>query len=66
MSEKLEINGRVVGSFEITTYYMGKTESGEKIIIEKVKVLDTDGKYIKFAKLSGVISYMNKYPVTWK
>lgn len=62
----MKINGREVGSFEITTYYMGKTESGDKIIIEKVKVLDTDGKYIKFAKLDGVIGYLNKYPVTWK
>jgi hypothetical protein len=62
----MEINGKTVGSFEITTYYIGQTESGPKIIIEKVKVLDIEGKYIKFAKLEGVISYLNKYPVVWK
>jgi len=62
----MEINGRKVGSFEITTYYIGQTETGPKIIIEKVKVLDTEGNYIKFAKLEGVISYLNKYPVVWK
>jgi uncharacterized protein YnzC (UPF0291/DUF896 family) len=62
----MEINGRKVGSFEITTYYIGQTKTGPKIIIEKVKVLDTEGNYIKFAKLEGVISYLNKYPVVWK
>lgn len=61
----MKINGREVGSFEITTYYI-KNVDGPKIVIEKVKVLDTEGNYIKFAKLDGVINYLNKYPVTWK
>jgi hypothetical protein len=61
----MQINGRKVGSFEITTYYT-KNVDGTKIVIEKVKVLDEDGKYIKFAKLEGVIQYLSKYTVTFK
>jgi hypothetical protein len=59
------IKGRKVGSFEITTYY-NKNVEGTKIVIEKVKVLDEEGKYIKFAKLDGVIKFLSEYPVTFK
>lgn len=59
------IKGRKVGSFEITTYYTKNVE-GTKIVIEKVKVLDEEGKYIKFAKLDGVIKFLSEYPVTFK
>ena len=37
-----------------------------KIIISMVKVLDTEGKYIKFAKLKEVESFLSKYPVIFK
>lgn len=59
------IKGKKVGSFEITTYYTKNVE-GTKIVIEKVKVLDEEGKYIKFAKLDGVIKFLSEYPVTFK
>lgn len=56
------INGKILGSFEITTYRL----IGGNIVIDKVKALDTDGKYIKFAKLDKVIPYLSKYPVKFK
>jgi len=31
-----------------------------------VKVLDENGKYIKFAKLKEVSPYLSKYPVSFK
>jgi hypothetical protein len=37
-----------------------------KIIIEMIKVLDTDGNYIKFAKLEGVVDFLSKYPIKFK
>ena len=50
---------REVGSFEITSYDL----EGGHIVITKVKVLDKDGKYLKFAKLDQVLS---RYPVVFK
>jgi len=58
----MEINGKILGSFEITTYKL----VGGNIVIDKVKALDEDGKYIKFAKLDKVLPYLSKYPVTFK
>lgn len=51
-----------VGSFEITTYYM----DGDKIVIDKVKVLDKNGNYVKFAKLANVLPYLSQKPVRFK
>lgn len=61
----MQINGRELGSFEITTYYV-KNIDGNKIVIEKVKALDKEGKYIKFAKLDMVLPYLSQYPVKFK
>ena len=58
----MKINGRELGSFEITTY---RYENG-LIVIDKVKALDIEGKYIKFAKLEPVMQFLSKYPVTFK
>ena len=55
-----------IGSFEITRYKFELIEGEPKIIISMVKVLDTDGKYIKFAKLKEVEPYLSSYPVTFK
>ena len=52
-----------VGSFEITRYNMN--DSGN-IEIQMVKVLDKNGKYIKFAKLKNVLPYLSQYPITFK
>lgn len=55
-----------VGSFEVTRYDFEKINGEDKIVISMVKVLDEDGKYIKFAKLKDVLPYLSKYPITFK
>lgn len=55
-----------IGSLEVVKYRFEKINGEPKIIIEMVKVLDTDGKYIKFAKLEGVVNYLSKYPIKFK
>ena len=52
-----------VGSFEITRYNIN--DSGN-IEIQMVKVLDKNGKYIKFAKLKNVLPYLSQYTITFK
>ena len=51
-----------VGSLEITSYDW----IDGNIVITKVKVLDKQGKYIKFAKLDQVLPYLSRYPVVFK
>lgn len=63
---ELKINGRNVGSLEIVRYHFQYVGEEPKIIIEMVRVNDTNGKYIKFAKLKEVMPYLSKYPVTFK
>lgn len=55
-----------IGSFEITRYKFELIEGEPKIVISMVKVLDTEGKYIKFAKLKEVEPYLSSYPVKFK
>lgn len=55
-----------VGSFEITKYRFENVNGEPKIVIDMVKVIDTNGKYMKFAKLEKVIDYLEKYPVKFK
>lgn len=55
-----------VGSFEITKYRFENVNGEPKIVIDMVKVLDTNGQYMKFAKLEKVIDYLEKYPVKFK
>jgi len=55
-----------VGSFEIVRYKFIFIEGEPKIIIEMVKVLDTNGKYIKFASLKDVIDFLPLYPIKFK
>lgn len=55
-----------VGSFEITKYSFDMVDSEPKIVISMIKVLDQNGKYIKFAKLKEVKKYLCSYPVTFK
>ena len=56
---------REIGSLEITRYSYEVVEDEPKIVISMVKVLDTEGKYIKFAKLKEVEPFLSKYPVTF-
>jgi len=55
-----------IGSFEVVKYDFKLVDGEPKIVISMVKVLDEDGKYIKFAKLEQVLSYLSEYPVTFK
>ena len=59
----MTINGKQVGSFEVVRY---NYNSEGNIQIEMIKVLDTEGNYIKFAKLGKVINYLSIYPVSFK
>lgn len=63
---ELKINGRNVGSLEIVRYHFQYVGEEPKIIIEMVRVNDTNGEYIKFAKLKEVMPYLSKYPVKFK
>jgi hypothetical protein len=55
-----------VGSFEIVKYKFEFINGEPKIIIEMIKVLDVNGKYIKFAKLKDILPYLSKYPINFK
>lgn len=61
-----DMEDRKVGSLEIVKYRFEKINGEPKIIIDMVKVLDTRGAYIKFAKLEGVVDHLSKYPITFK
>lgn len=61
-----EMEKKKIGSLEITRYKFEYVNGEPKIIIEMVKVLDTDGNYMKFAKLEGVVGFLSKYPVKFK
>ena len=55
-----------IGSFEITKYHYKLVDDEPKIVISMVKVLDKEGKYIKFAKLKEVEPFLSKFPVNFK
>ncbi len=55
-----------IGSFQIVRYEFKYIDGEPKIVISMVKVLDKNGKYIKFAKLKEVEPYLSKFPVTFK
>lgn len=57
---------KLVGSLEIVRYHFTYVDNEPKIVIEMIKVLDEDGKYIKFAKLAHVLPYLHKYPIKFK
>lgn len=50
-------------SLEVTRY---EHVEGVGIVINQVKVLDKNGKYIKFAKLKELVPFMSKYPIKFK
>jgi hypothetical protein len=56
---------RKVGSLEVTRYSFEMIDNEPKIVVSMVKVLDTDGKYIKFAKLKEVEPYLSMYPISF-
>lgn len=62
----MQIEGKEIGSLEITRYKFQTVNGESKILIEMVKVLDTNGGYIKFAKLKEVLPFLAKFPVKFK
>ena len=54
-----------IGRLEITKYSFIIYRNEPKIVISMVKVLDTEDKYIKFAKLKEVEPYLHMYPVSF-
>jgi len=61
-----DMKSKEVGRLEVIKYRFDYINGEPKIIIDTVKVLDTNGSYMKFAKLQGVIDYLHKYPITFK
>ena len=57
---------RNVGSLEVIKYEFEVINGEPKIVISMVKVLDTNGKYMKFAKLKDVHPFLSKYPIKFK
>jgi len=57
---------RDVGSLEVNKYKVQMINGEPKIIISMVKVLDKNGKYIKFAKLKGVYPFLSQFPISFK
>ena len=55
-----------VGSLEVNKYKVQMINGEPKIIISMVKVLDKNGKYIKFAKLKGVYPFLSQFPISFK
>jgi len=53
-------------SLEIVKYHFGFVDGKPKIIIEMVKVLDKEGKYICFGKMKDVEPLLSKLPVSFK
>ena len=61
----LEKRKNNIGSLEVVRYEVQMINGQPKIVISQVKVLDTNGKYIKFAKLKDVNPYLSKYPISF-
>ena len=57
---------RDVGSLEVVRYRFEFINGKPKIVIDQVKVLDKNGKYIKFAKLKGVYPFLSQFPISFK
>ena len=55
-----------IGSLEVVKYNFELIDGNPKIVISMIKVLDENGKYIKFAKLQNILPYLSKYPITFK
>jgi hypothetical protein len=54
-----------IGRLEVTKYSFEMIENEPKIVISMIKVLDTEDKYIKFAKLKEVAPYLSMYPISF-
>tara|TARA_R110000851_G_scaffold256469_1_gene408906 strand:+ start:267 stop:452 length:186 start_codon:yes stop_codon:yes gene_type:complete len=55
-----------IGSLEVVKYQYELVDGDPKIVISMIKLLDTEGKYIKFCKLKDVEPFLSKFPVNFK
>jgi hypothetical protein len=54
-------------SIEIVRYSLETNMKGEKsIVLKQIKVLDSNGKYVKFAKHEKIFNHLHKFPVRFK
>lgn len=54
---------------ELPEYYLEVDRyelDGNQIVIKSIKVLDKNGKYIKFAKNEKLIHHIHEYPIKFK
>ena len=62
----MKIQGKEIGFLEVTRYKFEYVGNNPKIIIEQIKVLDTEGNYIKFAKLKEIEPYLSQFEIHFK
>jgi len=55
-----------IGSLEVVRYKYELVDGDPKIVISMIKVLDTEGKYIKFAKLKEVEPFLSEFQIKFK
>lgn len=55
-----------IGSLEVVRYKYELVDGDPKIVISMIKVLDTEGAYIKFAKLKEVEPFLSKFQIKFK
>ena len=58
-------NGKI-GSLEVVKYDFLIIDGNPKIVISMIKVLDTEGNYIKFCALKEVLPFLASYPIKFK
>ncbi len=62
----MKINGKEIGFLEVVRYGFEYHDGKPSIIIHQVKVCDTEGKYIKFAKLKDLEPYLSEFEIHFK
>lgn len=62
----MKINNRNIGSLEVVRYGFETVDGQPKIVIHQIKVLDENGKYIKFAKLKEIEPYLSQFEIKFK
>ena len=55
-----------IGSLEVVRYKYELVDGDPKIVISMIKVLDKEGKYIKFAKLKEVEPFLSEFQIKFK
>ena len=55
-----------LGCLEITRYKFKFVDGQPKIVIEMVKAIDINGKYMKFLPMKEAVLLLDKYPIIFK